>query len=109
MALHTARAHLHQRDRSDDLLAAPAAKCLTRLHCRTASVAKHEVLPGTTSDKSRRSTDNTKKLCLSSQYLTLRRRTVRQDSRQKRISAQRKGHPATGWPLLQGRIVPTEH
>jgi hypothetical protein len=24
------------------------------------------------------------------------------------LGTQRKGHPATGWPLLQGRIVPTE-
>jgi hypothetical protein len=44
MLLHASRARLRQRDWTDDLLAALAAKRLTRLHHCAASIAEHEFL-----------------------------------------------------------------
>jgi hypothetical protein len=45
MLLHASGTALHERHWSDDLLAALAAKRLTWLYCRAASIAEHEFLP----------------------------------------------------------------
>src|SRR5208282_4098895 len=42
--LHAPGALLHHRHRPYDLLAALAAKCLARLHCRATSIAEHDFL-----------------------------------------------------------------
>src|ERR1700722_13100123 len=104
--LHPARARTHDGHRAYDLLAASAAKCLSRLHSVPAPIAEHDAPPSNPSrpraritkqlqQRIRRKNSSSSRFVVTSSGPVLSARVAC-----KKRPHKRRGHPATGRPLL---------
>jgi hypothetical protein len=116
MSVHPPGTKLHRGDGTHDLLAAPAAKPLTRLYRGTASVAEHDfLLRSSVADYTNHSTDDTEIRSTSSVGMKRKRAGVETPSDYESANQSIRFHRKTKRPpgnrmtfSFQGRIVPTE-
>jgi hypothetical protein len=99
VCLHSAGTGLGKRDRAYDLLAAVIAEPLTGLYCRAASIAEHDFALHA-DDFCIAEKSSTPKYTKTTGKSSVRARSCRESYKQN--DCKRKGHPATGRPLLKG-------